>query len=60
MPDLAMCDNQFCEKRTTCYRNEASGTKPKEHWQSWSIGPLYDGKDCEVYIPVEKENERRK
>lgn len=37
MPDIAMCPNDECPSKATCYRNEASGTKPSPLRQSWML-----------------------
>lgn len=36
MPDISMCPSEDCPIRGDCYRNEASGTRPNERWQSYS------------------------
>lgn len=54
MPDISMCNSATCPVRAYCYRNEASGTVPSEHWQAWS-GYCADGRPdgCEGFSPVE-------
>jgi hypothetical protein len=37
MPDISMCPSTKCDARFTCYRNEASGTKPCEYRQSFML-----------------------
>ena len=47
MPDITMCNSDVCPMRTTCYRNEASGTKPCEWRQSYFMAPpLKDDGTC--------------
>ena len=44
MPDIAMCKQDKCKKRKTCYRYMA---KPDNRWQSYII--VDDPKTCEHY-----------
>ena len=56
MPDISMCRETECPLRQSCYRNEASGTKPSEHWQAWFVGyisMMWATEKCEWYWPVE-------
>jgi hypothetical protein len=50
MPDISMCSSETCPSRTTCYRNEDSGTKPSEYRQSYmDFGAR--GEPCDRYWP---------
>lgn len=54
MPDIAMCGNKDCPAKETCYRHEASGTKPNPHGQTYAIWqPTLKGEvlECEGYWP---------
>ncbi len=51
MPDITMCANSKCDKKTKCYRHEASGTEPSE-WQSYTIFNLWVDGECEHFLPV--------
>jgi hypothetical protein len=50
MPDIAMCANTECPKRTTCYRHTA---EPSERQAMVKFFPDPDG-TCSAYIPVEE------
>lgn len=51
MPDISMCADTECKLRETCYRNEASGTRPNGRRQSWFVKlPNEDG--CTMYWPT--------
>ncbi len=48
MPDISMCDNIECSKRSTCYRYRAV---PDKYWQSYaSFGQ--DKTGCSYYWDV--------
>ena len=52
MPDITMCISQTCPLRSSCYRSEASGTKPTPGWQTYSLWtPRVEGEsvECEGY-----------
>lgn len=51
MPDITMCQSETCNVRATCYRNEASGTKPTEYRQSWFMEPPGEDDTCPYYWP---------
>ncbi len=36
MPDISMCAASACPRSKECYRHADSGTKPSEHWQTYS------------------------
>lgn len=48
-----MCPSWQCPSRSTCRRNEASGTRPS-HWQAWSNFDERRGvaDRCESYWPA--------
>jgi hypothetical protein len=52
MPDISMCSSSTCSLAETCYRNEASGTKPCEFRQSYFYALKDEGKDCVYHWPV--------
>jgi hypothetical protein len=45
MPDITMCQNKRCEKRSTCYRYIA-----KPDTVQYYFIPDPDGVECEYYI----------
>lgn len=45
MPDIAMCINEFCELKDTCYRYKAN---PAEFWQPYGDFHPKNGK-CDHY-----------
>lgn len=55
MPDISMCPNNACPLAPTCYRNQASGTQPNGHGQSWNMFIWTDtpkGPRCPDYVQV--------
>lgn len=56
MPDISMCPSTTCPMRTSCYRNEASGTRPTPRWQSYFVAREVDelGR-CREYLPIERD-----
>lgn len=46
MPDITMCNNVVCTKRSTCYRFQAD---PKPFWQSWSNFEQREDGECSHY-----------
>lgn len=52
MPDIAMCLNEECPLKETCYRFTAT---PSEYWQSYMDFKYEDG--CKDYIKVENPND---
>lgn len=70
MPDITMCDDKACPNNSTCYRHEASGTKPTsfEHegetkiYQAYFVNsPRLTAGGCPFYWPVVQDDtvERR-
>lgn len=65
MPDISMCPSEDCPARGDCYRNEASGTKPRSTWQSYSAftwkqpGGLGAPVECDDYVPARPDLTRR-
>jgi hypothetical protein len=51
MPDIAMCRNEKCERRFSCYRYMA---KPNKKWQSYAEFK----EDCKYFVPL-YENETK-
>lgn len=53
MPDISMCPSITCHLRKSCYRNEASGTRPGL-MQSYfvTMEPDKDGK-CDRHWPFQ-------
>ncbi|KAA0117835.1 hypothetical protein CIW48_26890 [Methylobacterium sp. P1-11] len=52
-----MCPSEDCPLRRDCYRNEASGTKPRSTWQSYSAFTWQSVADgdavlCDDYVPA--------
>ncbi len=47
MPDITMCANHKCEKRTECYRYMAVASL----WQSWTS---FDPSTMNCFVPVKK------
>lgn len=55
MPDISMCANQTCPLAPSCYRHEASGTKPNPYRQAYAAFSWVkvEGKPtCEYYAPA--------
>ena len=53
MPDITMCNARACPASANCVRHPDSGTKPKEHTQSWwqRDGDEDVGESCGYYWP---------
>lgn len=51
MPDITMCASDTCHRRTECYRNEASGTKPTSWQQAYFISSEIEKDNCEYFSP---------
>ena len=47
MPDIAMCRNEKCPRKETCYRYMATPCEPGQCYGE------FDHKDCEYYWPIE-------
>lgn len=58
MPDICMCPSTNCAVRKTCYRNQESGTKPDEYWQSYFVTSPGQGEDCSHYWEIKNETSR--
>jgi hypothetical protein len=60
MTDISMCPSWQCPSRSTCRRNEASGTQPS-HWQSWTNFDTHRGvaERCESFMPVNGSHSRK-
>jgi hypothetical protein len=56
MADIAMCKQQDCEKKDTCYRYIAT---PNKHYQSYLWFDPRNRKDSEEYCPVYWDIEER-
>jgi len=51
MSDITMCVSKTCSKRNFCKR---STTTPSPYHQSYAdFTPLYEGMECEDFIPNE-------
>lgn len=50
MPDISMCASRTCSQRTSCYRNEASGTVPNPYRQSFVL--FDEGPACPDFWPI--------
>ncbi len=46
MPDITMCNGNYCELAKTCYRYKA---EPSEYRQSYFVKPPNNGLECEYY-----------
>jgi hypothetical protein len=57
MPDISMCPSETCPIRVSCYRNEASGTKPSE-WRQAYMAFGSRGEPCDSYVDVASEDQR--
>jgi hypothetical protein len=55
MPDITMCASDTCNRRTECYRNEASGTEPDPYQQAYFVSTDMTKDGCEKFSPKEKE-----
>jgi len=51
MPDITMCASDTCRRRTECYRNEASGTKPDPYQQAYFVSTDMNEDGCEMFSP---------
>jgi len=51
MPDLAMCKNFECARRSGCYRYMAI---PKPSHQEWHNIELGDGDSCESFLQLQR------
>jgi hypothetical protein len=51
-PDMAMCRNDKCPKKETCYRYIA---KPNPYWQTYMD---FNGKDC--YIECKSKGQKKR
>jgi len=56
MPDIAMCDNQTCPSRESCYRFKAI---PNTHSQSYMNFNPGKNKKCKDYMKIIKNEKRR-
>ena len=52
MPDISMCSHPSCPSRESCYRHEASGTKPSEFRQAYMAFTPNETGSCLSYDPV--------
>jgi hypothetical protein len=50
MPDITMCNGNYCELSSTCYRYKA---EPSKYMQSYFIKEPNDGLECEYYWELE-------
>lgn len=58
MPDIALCSNETCPSRKTCYRHEA---KSAGCWQAYAAFVVHEGRDkCEDYMPLRQNNSQEK
>ena len=48
MPDIALCKNEKCKLKKSCYRFIAT---PDEYWQTYCD---FVSKDCKDYIKTKK------
>ena len=51
MSDITMCASDTCRRRTECYRNEASGTKPDPYQQAYFVSTDMTEDGCEMFSP---------
>jgi hypothetical protein len=51
MSDISMCASQTCNRRTECYRNEASGTEPDPYQQVYFISTDMNENGCHMFFP---------
>lgn len=54
MPDIAMCLNNLCKAKETCYRH-IMNTKPSEYRQSFGGFGRDDNEACEMYWKIDME-----
>jgi hypothetical protein len=53
MPDISMCSNdETCLAKRLCYRSTASGTKPTEPVQAYSLFEPHKGTECRGFSPL--------
>ena len=50
MPDISMCFDVACPKRTTCYRSPMSGTVPNGKYQTWFMESPRKGRSCDYFM----------
>ena len=56
MPDITMCNGNYCELAQTCYRYKAT---PSEYRQSYfTKTPNTTSYDCDYYWKIETEDEQ--
>lgn len=49
MPDISMCANKECPSRASCYRHQASGTRPSDYQSMMDFKPEPGEDKCESF-----------
>ena len=54
MPDITMCGSISCPMRYVCYRNQCSGTQPKEFRQAYFVFDPWDAAahKCDYLVDI--------
>ena len=56
MPDIAMCNNQWCKAKSNCYRH-VMNTAPCEYRQAYGGFGTDDNEACEYYWRIKNDGE---